>query len=70
MDSDNSFQMSRGKFLQRLNFDSSQLPHASIRAKGSESTTMSPMTNLALNLSGASLDATPKRRVLSQGKLV
>lgn len=57
--------MSRPKSLRRVNLESCQ---KLLSFKTSEATTMSPMTNLAQNLSGASLDSTPKRKLSSQGK--
>lgn len=71
MESENSIQMSRPKTQRRLNLDSSQkLPHINnIRSSSFDMASMSPMTNLVHNLSGASLDSTPKRRFLSHGNL-
>lgn len=68
MDSENSIQMSRPKFHKRLNLDSSQkLPQTGLRNSGGDLAAMSPMTNLVHNLSGATLDSTPKRRTYSLG---
>ena len=71
MESENSIEMSRPKTQRRLNLDSSQkLPHVNnIRSSSFDMASMSPMTNLVHNLSGASLDSTPKRRFLSHGNL-
>lgn len=66
MDSEkSSIQMSRPKSLRRVNLETCQKFQS---FKTGETTTMSPMTNLAQNLSGASLDSTPKRKLSSQGK--
>nr|CAH0105318.1 unnamed protein product [Daphnia galeata] len=71
MESENSIEMSRPKTQRRLNLDSSQkLPHVNnIRSSSFDMASMSPMTNLVHNLSGASLDSTPKRRFLSHDNL-
>lgn len=62
MESENSIQIVRPKILRRLNIES--CPKYTHQGDN----TMSPMTNLAHNLSGTSLDSTPKRRNLSNGE--
>lgn len=72
MDSENSTGKSRPKSQRGLYLESSQrLPNLSkIRSSNFEMAVMSPMTNLVHNLSGASLDSTPKRRFLSHGNSI
>ena len=63
-------EMSRPKVPRRLNLE---MGHHLVRANvpvGPEISSMSPMTNLVHNLSGASLDSTPKRRLHSQGEFI
>ncbi|XP_057381883.1 M-phase inducer phosphatase 2-like isoform X1 [Daphnia carinata] len=71
MESENSTGKSRPKSQRNLNLESSQrLPNLSkIKSNNFEMAVMSPMTNLVHNLSGASLDSTPKRRFLSHDNL-
>jgi len=65
MDSDKSIHMSRPTALiRRVNLENCQkFSVANFKAASENSSTLSPMTNLVHNLSGASLDSTPKRKL-------
>ena len=67
MERENSIEMSRPKAFRRLNLESSQRSSSQVNSRTSENASMSPMTNLVHNLSGASLDSTPKRKPSFQG---
>lgn len=62
MESENSIHIARPKILRRLNLETCP------KFTQHGDSTMSPMTNLAHNLSGTSLDSTPKRKTLSNGE--
>lgn len=63
MERENCIEMSRPKAFRRLNLESSLRSSSQVNSRTSgENTSMSPMTNLVHNLSGASLDSTPKRK--------
>jgi hypothetical protein len=64
MERENSIEMSRPKAFRRLNLES-RSSQSSSKTSG-ENASMSPMTNLAHNLNGASLDSTPKRKLATQ----